>query len=703
MPLNVKVMLGLLKRAPWPSMVCVALIIGALAYLIFGWSWSQRAAAVGAESQVTRFLEAHAEQNPELAHELTKLRRTYGDAAVATKLKLDERAAREALDIKTLQDQLQTGEPLYEIELTRLALGIDLQQEEDTLENFLVDYDMHLRMVPDQAEIREVLDALHDATESPADWRFVWRGFGELLVWKATREQPVLWSLYTREFDWLSDLIGARLMLEIDLESIYESDFSVDDILRRIRELLMVAEAYGDLLEVLYNKAPEQAMLAYHVIEVYGDALTITTSRYGVPLDEAVAVLFANPGVLETLVQEVGKGKDPAELQASFLNEVRSRHPNVWTHAAVTVMALQLFHDAPVHAEEVLTRFGSNPSFIDQLYETYGPDTVNGNAKLLRVVAAALAKYGDVAAYVLYEKRNNQAFRTALVDPDIGIRIVPYAARFPDKLGQVLEDPGWIDKYFEEDGRLRDAERWWEALPGGSLAKVASNWVNGYPCDWSEMGWAVFEVVDVGLMFATVGTSKVMTSSAKTTVKVGVRVGARTADAAEKTLSLIRRGAHTAGGAGDFSKSTNLLAKASRGVAESAEVTANRVKWLDLDAMVKRGDEFSENISKLSQTKNMKIWKRAGYILAAGKLYARKAALAKAPEQIAQTGTDLAVETAKVPGRILAETVRQIAQEMGAGINRLFVPVVHLGIVAVLLLAAGAVRRISGPQAVEQL
>ncbi|MFN9878359.1 MAG: hypothetical protein ACK557_07760, partial [Planctomycetota bacterium] len=53
----------------------------------------------------------------------------------------------------------------------------------------------------------------------------------------------------------------------------------------------------------------------------------------------------------------------------------------------------------------------------------------------------------------------------------------------------------------------------------GSVANVARNYATGRSSDWSEIGWAVWDVADVGLMVVSFGTTKIATEAAKQTAK----------------------------------------------------------------------------------------------------------------------------------------------------------------------------------------
>jgi hypothetical protein len=96
-------------------------------------------------------------------------------------------------------------------------------------------------------------------------------------------------------------------------------------------------------------------------------------------------------------------------------------------------------------------------------------------------------------------------------------------------LERLAQNKGWLDKYFDEEGHPK-VEDWWTILPGGALVKICENRANGYPNEWSELGWAALDVADAALLIVSLGGSATVSATAKggtATVKVGTKTIAR--------------------------------------------------------------------------------------------------------------------------------------------------------------------------------
>lgn len=706
-----KIILRGLKAAPWRIIVVFFLLASAAGYGLWGWEVSKRTASIGAKSEAQRFLDEQVKKNPVMADKISRLRSDYGEVALATKLRLDAKLAGDNSFNAPLAIQLERNEPIHEAVLINLVQSTGMRPGDPDLETFLISYDSAIRMIPDPEQRVATLSSLKEVSQSPADWQLVRAGYPALLAWQATRETPELWALYKQENDWLAELILQRITLEANFSSNMEMEklFNPDD---RIRELLAVASHHKTLLRTVYDTSPEQAVLAYHIFELYGDTLSIATSRYGLPLIETLDVIYANPDILEDYAASKGQYTDTGELQAAFLNDIYKQNHSVWLYARTTPLALQLFLDARQNANAVLERYGDNEGFLLQLYGSYS-DEGQENALLLNAVAA-LAEYEDVAAILLFDYRDNMAFKNALVHPEIGARIIPYAARFPKTITEASNDPGYVNKYFDEQGRLKDPDRWWEALPGGSVAKVVSNKLQGYPCDWSELGWAVFDAVDVGLMVCTLGTSKVVTTAGKTAVKGGARAASVALRGAD---DVVRTGKKLTGtltrkvlAQADSGKGIKQLFPFLRGAAtksddvvRAASKTSRGTLGNAADWIRRSGDDLAEKIGRSASPENIKKWKLLGYGLAFVKAYARRDLLKKAPEQFGENVADFLTLLATAPGKALASAFQEMIQNTGIGLQGIPVPLVHIGIVLALLFAAGVVWRLTRSKHVNPL
>ncbi len=697
---------SLLKRAPWRHIIAVGLAASGVAYLFLGRSTTQRLAAVNIRDEAGRFLDDQARNNPALADELARLRMSHGDLAVASKLKMDADVAARKLNVPPLAEQLARHEPIHEITLIGLATSTGMRVDDPVFEEFLTNYDQAIRLMPDSAARADILSQLEQVARSPEDWRVVRQGFDTLLVWHATRQVPALWEFYKAEHDWLAEPLMECALLEA---AAADETLAVDENASggaRVCALLAAVQNHRDLVQQARDVMPEELGLVLHVFEGYGDVLELAQGRYGLPLDETLEVIYANPGSLDSLGKEAGTGHAGVEQQAALLDTIYKSNSNIWKHARTTPLALQLFLDAPTSADKILEDFGDNPGFLLQFYEAYrerNGETEGGEHgdPVFANAAASLAKFGDLAAITLFEYRDNPYFRDALGNKDIGPRIVPFVARFPDKLTAASKDPGYVNKHFDGEGKAIDDERWWEALPGGSIAKVAKNWGSGYPCDWSELGWAAFDVVDVGLIFFTAGTSKVITGGAKAGIKTTGKLAGRSLDRMvrmqAKGKRVLSAFGHTAASADDVARVTRVAAKPSMLRSFGQSLKSGMGKFSR--SIESRADYLAKRTGRLGGKAHATNWRRLGYALALFKVYARKDALDKAPEQIGETLAGLVTEALQVAGEMLAGAAREFANRAGLSVP---VPIVHAVIVGCLFAAAFVSWRLLRPKHVNR-
>ncbi|HQH74018.1 MAG TPA: hypothetical protein PK360_18230, partial [bacterium] len=352
-------------------------------------------------------------------------------------------------------------------------------------------------------------------------------------------------------------------------------------------------------------------------------------------------------------------------------------HRVVWNYAKAVPLALKLYNDTPQNADKVLEKYGNNAAFLLQLYENYGNEDEDGNSRTMAFVGDAIAKYEDLAVHILFQYKDNNGFKDLLANPEVGSRVIPYVARFPDGLPNLKSDTRWIDRYFDKEGKAIDDERWWEALPGGSIVKVMKNKIDGKPCEWSELEWAVFDTVDVGLVVFSVGTSKAITSGAKVALKGGARAagqGIRVADKAGEALRWLRRG--------QKAERVSEASRIARGGARSGSLFAQQGSEALYKRMLRGAEEWGEKIKKLADPKYKKAWRAVGITLAVTKVYARGDALKKAPTQIGEWLGQALSGAATAAGEFLASTVQQLLEPEGFSWAA---PFFHMLIVLLLL------------------
>ncbi|MCL2744298.1 MAG: hypothetical protein FWE67_10640, partial [Planctomycetaceae bacterium] len=253
----------------------------------------------------------------------------------------------------------------------------------------------------------------------------------------------------------------------------------------------------------------------------YGDVIsTCVTNK--IPLDELINVMLANPDFCELYEQEL----------AARLVKIHSRQPDIWKNADQPLV-LQFSQDVPSHANDLYRKHPQH-NLAAFLYLKYGD--------CVPQAAAAIDKFGDLAVFIFNKYSESDLFKKHLKDNELGVRIIPYAAMFEDKgLERLAQNKNWLDKYFDAEGNPKE-EEWWTVLPGGALVKVAQNWTQGLPCEWSELGWAGVDTADAALLIITMGASsavtKPITIPAKATVKIGGKLIAKeTADVLAKSAA----------------------------------------------------------------------------------------------------------------------------------------------------------------------
>ncbi|MEG1980729.1 MAG: hypothetical protein RR060_08360, partial [Victivallaceae bacterium] len=101
---------------------------------------------------------------------------------------------------------------------------------------------------------------------------------------------------------------------------------------------------------------------------------------------------------------------------------------------------------------------------------------------------------------------------------------VPMIGHFKQDTFTKLDDNvAWVDRYFDANGILRNpSDSFLELCPFvGGIATVADNWAKGYPCEWSEIGFAALDVADCALLIASAGGSSGITAAKTAAVSTG--------------------------------------------------------------------------------------------------------------------------------------------------------------------------------------
>ncbi len=695
----------IISHIPIKLILLVFFILSAILYASFGWDITCRLTNKSPLAQAERYIQNQKKNNPVLADDIKRLQIEYGNAAVASKLKLDTKAIQKDLPVVPLKKQIESNHPLQELELVKLAQDTNLELNPEQLNKFISTYYQALRFIPNVDVRKRLLGKLAQASHDKDAWSIVSGGLSGLLAWEATRDKPSLWRFYKNNHSWITEPLMLRIFNENKILDNPIQKYKHINPVKRMENLLSTAQKYQNLLIKLSKQDSENnanlISMVMHIFESHGQAVKLAVDRYGLPLTEVLAVIYANPNTLKSHIQNTYNQASRAEAEASLLSQIYNKEPDIWRYARTTGLALRFYLDVPNFANKVLANYGDKSGFLVQLYESYNEKTQSKSDPLLSNAASAIATYEDLAVRTLYDYKDNYYFKNALKDPDIGKRIVPFVVRYPDRLQDAVENPGWIDKNFNEEGYFKDDNRWWEALPGGAIGKVFKNWANGYPCDWSELGWVTFDAVDVGLLVFTAGTSKIITSAAKISVK-----------GAGRTTTAVLRGATRSGGKikklfrvfkGSSNKADDVASAATKSKKSSSLLgrVTSKIRYKTDNIAKKIGKSPSKRMNDIQYKKFVKRWRNIGIALALTKAYIKKDTLKKAPEQIGATLGNIARDAVIASGIFLGSFAKSF---LVPDINRLAVSVsIHVLVVILLLSIAFVISRKMKHKTVNQI
>jgi len=480
---------------------------------ITGYRLTRESMASGPEETTQKYIRELGNENPQAAAELTRIRENSDIRALAAVLQEAEKRGGLA-EIQHLVDRkVQHGRTPWEIRLASLAVDPNLLPAAGSRDEFLSAHGSALQLLDQDATgqaTNAYLDRLEQASRTPDSWRIA-KGDSMAMLVNDCVSSLELREFYEHEQEWLDSII-VEVVASADMED-SEKRALVSDV---------VEVAYDN--RPYFKQAVEQKLGdgAFFLFSQHGDVIRRMSGVGGVPLAEVLEVIFANSDFLERF-----KSDTPEKLAARLVY-IRSHKPAVWQAARNISLALRLNEDAP--------------DVADQLFEKYAADDIAallyaGFENEVVFAAAAVAKFGDLAIYILHHYEGSRQFHEAL-KTNVGPRLIPYVAKFSDQgIERLKENQGWLDKYFQKDGTPKD-EEWWTQIPGGGAADVVRNWAKGYPNEWSELGWAALDVADAALAVATFGGSEVVTE----TVGEGGKVVAKDVAKAEAKREILRAG-----------------------------------------------------------------------------------------------------------------------------------------------------------------
>jgi len=335
---------------------------------------------------------------------------------------------------------------------------------------------------------------LQQARQNPVLWPMVWDDPLALTIWVETQDIQTV-RIYHRNREWLADALA---MLDFD-----SSEWTLQTAIHRLAPFEATAKVVVE--------DEELGSIGLAVMLTHGALIDRCWREHGIEPLETVAVIYLN----DDMIGEREASPQWIAEKAAWLAVIRKNHPVVWLSAMEFPFTLRLFQDAPTVASSVLERYGymDVPTMIYQHFEE--PELVDAALRAIDV-------FGDLAFFVFSHYSHDPHFSASiaryLVDPEIGIRVVPFVVRFGDEAFLRIErNKAWVERYYEPSGRPReDPMNWIQYLPGGAAVHVARNWAQGYPCEFGELGWAAFDVASAALAVASFGKTAPVTTKART-------------------------------------------------------------------------------------------------------------------------------------------------------------------------------------------
>jgi len=451
-------------------------------------------------------------RHPESANWLQQQQDRYGERALAASL-LSQRGA--LLSFENQQQRIRNSARLISL------------YERDPLrdEAILWSHGTALQVAQDDHELSdELLRRLEIAQADPQLWSLV-RDHPVALSSDRVMESESHRAFYIAEQDWIDDLLSA-LAQTVDVpatpdqqpsETVAPPAISLDAVLE------VAFESRGCLKAALPEPltSPSETAVIFLTFLEHRELL-LTLCQANVPAIEAVEVLLLNADSLRlNEPDEAHAPTDSVAATAAKLVRIHREKPLIWEQARREPLVLQFEQLVPAYSQRLIEKFPQHgiPSLIVTQYAT---------APL--AAAVAIDRYGELAIAVLVHYADSPRFAELLARGDRGYQTVMIAAMESDVgLEKLSVDPRYLGKLIDDQGNPRQAD-WWQAVPVvGGIANVARNYAANRPSDWSEIGWAAWDVVDAVLIAGSLGTSKLLSEAGKQGIKATARGAGRKA------------------------------------------------------------------------------------------------------------------------------------------------------------------------------
>lgn len=539
-------MLGLLWKNKSFILFSAAVLLLA-AWSVLGYLWVGIGAEQAEAKMVTEAIATVNQSAPAMAESLRELKARTDPRAFLVAIRAGEDGSGFG-SIATLAGRNAENKPLPEVVLARIASDPSLCPSEEEREEFLTAHGTALQLlsrVESPDPIRQYLELLVRSSQDSRLWDVARGDPMAMYVWQNV-ESEELREFYVEQRQWLAEVI-------VQLIQDDEPNESSEATKGTFTKALEIGKRYYPLTkdavmesgrgtddgtgnETAHAEPSGLGALGFSFFYQFGDAIERSvngTKDYdGIPLAEVLDVLFANADV----ALEIQSEKGPKELADTLLrlrrsslqrdqaanlvkSDEQSQTITAWEAARKLPLVLRLYRDAPQDAEIVIERFGTD-DIATFLYSAYEDQ--------ITVATKAIATYDDLGIYILSLYSGEERFHAMLGKPRIGCHAVPYVAHFGDQgIDRIEDNPAWFDKYFDENGKEKK-EGWVYSLPiVGAPSKILSNLANGYPNEWSELGWAALDTADGVILVATMGSYFVVKLPAKAAVKAAVRAEAK--------------------------------------------------------------------------------------------------------------------------------------------------------------------------------
>ena len=467
-------------------------------------------------AQLDQLVDQVMKEDPQAAAQITRLRenRAVSKSGLIASLRVSQQEGGNSSIRNMLRDSANSV-PAY---VRLCSIGVDTNAFSNREEQTQF-YEAHLTFLKTLESMNldsisdDYVSLLESARKNPELWPQVMDDALALLVSEKVSDKSYRdFYLSHKGEDWIVDALMEAIS---QLPETDDRDTLMVDLLKQF--LKAASDFHPNFKQAV--ESDELRPVAFELFSEYGQIIDQAVKLRKIPLKEIMEVLYLNRDFFDIQIKE--QTKTPERI-VEELALIKFGKPNVWRSSVSSASALLLNHRVPDKAERLLEKYTIDDvaTFIFTAYENEIVEAAN-----------AIDKFGDMAIYVLNLYQDTTGFKEELCKD---ARIVPYMLKYGNAgLENLRQNAGWMDKYFDKNGIPKDKE-WWVNLPGGGAIDVARNWTRGYPCEWSELGWAALDVAEAAALIASAGSSSVVTVTAKK--GAGEAIGSIAKQTAKRTV-----------------------------------------------------------------------------------------------------------------------------------------------------------------------